>query len=182
MKFPLLFALTLVVTLPSLYVFNALVGSALRIGSVLRLAVASTGVMLAVSASLAPIVVFFAASTTSYPFMKLLIVAFTAASGALGLSFLLRTLERLMAAPSAPRDPSRQESEPGALDAVAGAEALARCACSGSGWPCSASSGRRWRGCCGRSSGRRISPFAWFRARQANFFIDVLRAVGDLLN
>src|SRR4051812_46257234 len=37
LKVPALFLLTLVVTLPSLYVFNALVGSRLTFGSVLRL-------------------------------------------------------------------------------------------------------------------------------------------------
>ncbi|MCA9261506.1 MAG: hypothetical protein KDA61_19955, partial [Planctomycetales bacterium] len=40
-KTPLLFALTLLITLPSLYVFNALVGSRLRLGKVLTLLVAS---------------------------------------------------------------------------------------------------------------------------------------------
>ena len=58
-KVPLLFYLTLLVTFPSLYVFNALVGSRLRLGTVVRLLVASLGVMVAVLASLGPIVAFF---------------------------------------------------------------------------------------------------------------------------
>jgi hypothetical protein len=95
-KFPLLFFLTLVITFPSLYVFNALIGSRLSILSALRLLVASLGVMLAVVASLGPIVIFFAASTSSYPFMILLNVAVCGVSGILGLSFLLRTLHRLV--------------------------------------------------------------------------------------
>ncbi len=95
-KFPLLFFLTLVVTFPSLYVFNALRGSRLSVLSTLRLLVASLGVMLAVVASLGPIVVFFALSTTSYPFMVLLNVATCTVSGMLGLTFLLRTLHRLV--------------------------------------------------------------------------------------
>jgi hypothetical protein len=95
-KLPLLFLLTLVVTFPSLYVFNALVGSRLSLTSVARLLVAMIGVMMAVLASLGPIVVFFSASTSSYPFMKLLNVAAATVAGVLGLAFLLRTLSRLV--------------------------------------------------------------------------------------
>jgi hypothetical protein len=94
-KIPLLFYLTLVVTLPSLYVFNALVGSRLTLATVVRLLVASLGVMVAVLASLGPIVAFFSVSTTSYPFMILFNVVVCSVSGALGLSFLLQTLHRL---------------------------------------------------------------------------------------
>ncbi|MFI4861548.1 MAG: hypothetical protein ACIAXF_12815 [Phycisphaerales bacterium JB063] len=95
-KLPLLFALTLAVTFPSLYVFNALVGSRLTMVSVLRLLIAANGVMLAVFASLGPIVIFFGLSTTSYPFMKVLNVLAATVGGVLGLAFLLRTLHRLV--------------------------------------------------------------------------------------
>ena len=95
-KLPLMFFLTLLVTLPSLYVFNALVGSRLGLRSVVRLVVAMLGVTMAVLASLGPIVVFFSVSTTSYPFMKLLNVVCAAVAGILGLAFLLRTLQRLV--------------------------------------------------------------------------------------
>ena len=95
-KFPLLFLLTLLITFPSLYVFNAIVGSRLNLLSVLRLLVASSAVMIAVVASLGPILVFFSLSTKSYSFMLLLNVAICFVSGLLGLAFLLRTLHRLM--------------------------------------------------------------------------------------
>ncbi len=94
-KTPLLFFLTLVVTFPSLYVFNALVGSRLTFVSVLKLLIAALGVNLAVLASLGPIVAFFSLSTNSYGFMVLLNVAVFAISGALGLTFLIQTLNRL---------------------------------------------------------------------------------------
>jgi hypothetical protein len=100
-KVPLLFCLTLLVTFPSLYVFNALVGSRLTMGAMLRLVVAALCVMMAVLASLGPIVAFFAVSTTSYPFMKLMNVVAYAIAGALGLSFLLQTLHRLSMAQAA---------------------------------------------------------------------------------
>ena len=114
-KVPLLFILTLVVTFPSLYVFNALVGSKLRISAVFRLLVASLAVNLAVLASMGPILAFFSVSTPSYPFIVLLNVFVFAIAGLLGLSFLVQTLNRLAIAergklsPTA-QAPSRSES------------------------------------------------------------------------
>src|SRR5271163_4360015 len=58
-KVPLLFFLTLLVTFPSLYVFNALIGSRLSFGSMLQLLMGSQAVLLAVLASFGPIVAFF---------------------------------------------------------------------------------------------------------------------------
>jgi hypothetical protein len=95
-KLPMLFFLTLAVTFPSLYVFNALIGTRLSAVSALRLLIAALGVMLAVLASLGSIVVFFSLSTKSYPFMLLLNVATSTIAGVLGLGFLLRTLDRLV--------------------------------------------------------------------------------------
>ena len=94
-KVPALFYLTLLVTFPSLYVFNALVGSRLTLVNVLRLLIASLAVNLAVLASLGPIVLFFSASTKSYAFILLLNVIAFSISGFLGLTFLLQTLHRL---------------------------------------------------------------------------------------
>ena len=101
-KVPALFLLTLIVTFPSLYVFNALVGSRLSIVALLKLLIAGLGVNLAVLASLGPIVAFFSVSTTGYSFMVLLNVAVLGASGVLGLSFLLQTLHRMSFLPSSP--------------------------------------------------------------------------------
>jgi hypothetical protein len=78
------------VTFPSLYVFNALVGSRLNMVAMLRLVVAALCVMMAVLASLGPIVAFFAVSTTSYPFIKLLNVAAYAIAGGWGCRFCCR--------------------------------------------------------------------------------------------
>lgn len=111
-KLPLLFILTLLVTFPSLYVFNALVGSRLKWESVLRLLVAANGVMLAVFASLGPIIVFFGLSTTSYPFMKLLNVLAAGVGGVLGLAFLLRTLHRLILVQEAAEQIETDQSDP----------------------------------------------------------------------
>jgi hypothetical protein len=94
-KVPALFLLTLAVTFPSLYVFNALVGSRLSFTAVLRLLVASLAVNVTVLASLGPIVAFFSVSTTSYPFLLLLNVLVFVVAGLLGFAFMLQTLYRL---------------------------------------------------------------------------------------
>jgi hypothetical protein len=111
-KVPVLFFLTLLVTLPSLYVFNALVGSRLDLVTVLRLLIASLGVMVAVLASLGPIVAFFSVSTASYPFIILFNVAVYAVSGFLGLAFLLQTLHRLSALDSQPPPAAEVAAQP----------------------------------------------------------------------
>ena len=94
-KVPILFFATLLVTFPSLYVFNALVGSRLTLVSVWRLLLSGLAVMMTVLSSLGPIVAFFSISTTNYPFMLLLNVVVFGLSGFLGLKFLLGTLQRL---------------------------------------------------------------------------------------
>jgi hypothetical protein len=86
---------TLLVTFPSLYVFNTIVGSRLSALSLLRLLVAALAVTLAVLASFGPIVAFFSLTTTSYPFMVLFNVFLFGVAGLLGLKFLLQTLHRL---------------------------------------------------------------------------------------
>jgi hypothetical protein len=118
-KVPALFFLTLCVTFPSLYVFNALVGSRLRETTLLQLLVASLAVNLAVLASLGPIVAFFSFCTTSSPFMLLLNVMVFALSGILGMVFLLQTLQRLSVMRQFAEEPSPQESS---ADAPFGAQ------------------------------------------------------------
>jgi len=94
-KVPLLFFLTLVVTFPSLYVFNALAGSKLKVFPVLKLLVASLAVNMAVLASTGPILAFFSVSTPNYHFIVLLNVVVFGVAGTLGLVFLVQTLNRL---------------------------------------------------------------------------------------
>ena len=74
-------------------------------------------------ASLGPIVAFFSASTTSYPFMVLLNVVVFGAAGMLGLVFLLQTLHRLNVVMSDPPAEAVGEEKPegpspGALDVM----------------------------------------------------------------
>ena len=116
-KLPGLFLLTLVVTFPSLYVFNALVGCRLSFGATMRLLVGAIVVNVAVAASFGPILWFFTLNTTSYSFIILLNVALLSIGGAVGLGFLLHTLRRLVFTPPISPPPPPPMSEP-----VSGAE------------------------------------------------------------
>ncbi len=189
-KVPALFCLTLIVTLPSLYVFNALVGSRLTLAAVVRLLVATLGVLVAVLASLGPIVAFFSVSTTSYPFILLFNVVVFGVSGSLGMLFLLQTLRRLSGgrAPSPP-DGSAPVSEDqlprpaGALDRIDD-QVLSRHV---------KLIFRIWIvvfGLVGAQMGWVLRPFVgnpnlpftWFRGRESNFFQAVFRTLWSLFS
>lgn len=196
-KVPLLLFLTFVVTFPSLYVFNALVGSRLSVGSILRLLIAGMAVMGALLASFGPIVAFFSASTTSYAFMQLLNVAVFGIAGFLGLRYLLTTLHRLTVASAPPPEipqpdtpvlaatpsaPAAPIGTPGALDTTGeamGKEVLTVF--------------RVWIvlfGLVGAQMawvlrpflGAPGVPFTWFRMKESNFFESVLHSLGNLFN
>ena len=182
LKVPLLFVMTLVVTFPSLYVFNALVGSRLSLASVLRLLVASMAVMVTVLASMGTIVAFFSFSTTSYPFMVLINVVVFAVSGTFGLIFLLRTLQRLSVA-SAVGVPEVNRPVTGALEPLEGqvlgrnVKAVFRC------WVVlfglvGAQMGWVLRPFIGRPE----LPFVWIRGRESNFFQGVMHALASLFS
>jgi hypothetical protein len=200
-KVPALFFLTLVVTLPSLYVSNALVGSRLSITALIRLLIASLAVTIATLASLGPIVAFFSIITTSYPFIVLLNVFVFAVSGFLGLLFLLRTLHRVSIAMRDAAEPARvpeapeiagapDQGSPGAIRPREGAldrmddqvfgthvKTVFRC------WVLlfglvGAQMGWVLRPFIGDPN----TPFAWFRPRQSNFFEAVFHAIGRLFS
>jgi hypothetical protein len=205
-KVPALFFRTLIVTCPSLYVFNALVGSRLTLRSVLNLLLASLAVNLAVLASLGPIVLFFSASTKSYSFIQLLNVAAFTVAGVLGLMFLLQTLHRLTTAivrmdsssqerPSAADDAERQISdaivvdvapvrpEPSAIDMPDG-ETLAQHTRLVFGcWVfVFALVGAQMGWVLRPFIGNPEMPFTLFRERTSNFFEAVFNALSTLLS
>lgn len=111
-KIPLLFLLTLLVTFPSLYVFNALIGSRLTLRAVWQLLVATLSVMIAVLASLGPVVAFFSFSTTGYSFMLMFNVLMCSVAGILGMKFLLFTLQRLTTVFKEGSEPSKPVVSP----------------------------------------------------------------------
>jgi hypothetical protein len=194
-KVPALFFLTLVVTFPSLYVFSALLGVRLGPKDTFRLILVPIVVNLAVLASLGPITAFFTLSTTSYPFMKLLNVFFFTVAGIIGLKVLLAMLSSIEAAQSptaaAAPEPGRPTETQNATIQAATAKPL----------PPSTSRDRTaasttflvWvviYALVGAQMGWILRPFIGspnlsfqlFRGREANFFIDVLRTLGQLLD
>jgi hypothetical protein len=187
-KVPLLFYLTLLVTFPSLYVFNALVGSRLRILTVVRLLVASLGVMVTVLASLGPIVAFFSVSTASYPFMLLFNVAVYTVAGTLGMAFLLQTLHRLSVVDSqapAQFDPLTVElDEPrGALDPLESRVLSKHVKTVFRLWVIVfALVGAQMGWVLRPFVGNPNMPFTWWRARESNFFQAVFRTFGSLFS
>jgi hypothetical protein len=206
-KTPALFVLTLIVTLPSLYVFNALVGSRLRVLSLIRLLVASLAVNAAVLASLGPIVAFFSVSTSSHAFIVLLNVAAFGVAGVLGLMFLLQTMHRLTLSdgPTLRTDSGVLPVAPEQVEATAGelseppATAADHLEPNALDMPDGQVLGAHTRtvfqvwivlfGLVGAQMGWVLrpfigspdAPFTWFRERHSNFFAAVLGALRTLL-
>ncbi|MHC4229105.1 MAG: hypothetical protein ACYSW0_16890 [Planctomycetota bacterium] len=206
-KLPMLFFLTLAVTFPSLYVFNALIGTRLSVVSALRLLIAALGVMLAVLASLGPIVVFFALSTKNYPFMVLLNVATSTVAGILGLKFLLSTLDRLVVVQEGGKSsrvgPKSDGAEAGGAQNVSDttpvsedkpAEPTAALDVAGEFTTVKAKSVFRVWTAVFALVGAQMSwvlrpfigsptlPFEWFRERESNFFIAVVYALMNMFS
>ncbi len=187
-KVPLLFYLTLLVTLPSLYVFNTLVGSRLRLGTFVRLLVASLGVMTAVLASLGPIVAFFSVSTASYAFMLLFNVAVFTVSGVLGLAFLLQTLHRLSIVDSQTPYPAEggswEAAEPAsALDPLENRVLSKHVKTVFRLWVIVfALVGAQMGWVLRPFVGNPATPFAWLRGRESNFFQAILQTIASLLS
>jgi len=187
-KVPLLFYLTLLITLPSLYVFNSLVGSRLKLGTVVRLLVASLGVMVAVLASLGPIVAFFSVSTASYPFILLFNVVVFAVAGVLGLAFLLQTLHRLSVldsqSPTVTEVETREENESAsALDPLENRVLSQHVKTVFRLWVIVfALVGAQMGWVLRPFIGNPDMPFTWLRGRESNFFQAVFRTFVSLFS
>ena len=88
-KLPVLFFLTLVICLPTLYLFNLLFGARLSVRQALAIVLAAFTVTACLTLAFAPISLFFLISAPSYGFFKLLNVAIMTLTGAIGLKFLI---------------------------------------------------------------------------------------------
>jgi hypothetical protein len=186
-KVPLLFYLTLSVTLPSLHLFNSLVGSRLGLGTVVRLLVASLGVMGNVLASLGPIVAFFSVSTSSYPFILLFNVAIFGVAGLLGLAFLLQKLQRLSELDLQPIaeaevEPQHATQSAAALDTLENRVMSRHLKMVFRLWLIVfALVGGLMSWVLRPLVGNPSAPFTWFRSRESNFFQAVFRIIESLL-
>lgn len=193
-KLPALFLITLVVTFPSLYVFNAMLGSRLGFTATLKLLVSAIVVNVTVAASLGPILGFFTLSTTSYPFMIVLNVALMGLSGAVSLGFLLHTLRKLSWIPPLPHSPpvlnvDSDDAPPTETGDVENEHVFSDERSFGE----SRQIFRVWiliYGLVGAQTGWLLRPFigspdmafTWFRHRDGNFFLSVWNSLQLLLN
>lgn len=89
LKMPLLFLLTVMICLPTLYLFNLLYDGRLSVRQVLALALSAVTVTSALTLSFAPIMLFFIVTGQSYLFSVLLNVGILTLNGLIGLWFLV---------------------------------------------------------------------------------------------
>jgi len=88
-KLPILFLITLIICLPTLYFFNLLFGSRLTLPQTLALILTAITVTSVLTLSFAPISLFFWLTAPNYQFFKLLNVAIFTLTGFFGLTFLV---------------------------------------------------------------------------------------------
>ncbi|MEU7612447.1 hypothetical protein [Micromonospora sp. NPDC049204] len=105
LKLPLLFLVTLVICLPTLYLFNLVFGARLSVRQSLALVMVAITVTSMLAVAFAPISLFFLITANDYGFFKLLNVAILALSALVGLRFLTSGMQvlndhGLLAAPS----------------------------------------------------------------------------------
>lgn len=170
-KVPLLLVLTLLVTFPSLYVFAALQRLPLRFGSTLRLLLLTIVAHLAVAASLGPVFAFFAASTTSYPFLLLLNVGFFAVGGVLGLMVLRSAMRRLYADGAEPVPAGRTQPGPARARQALGIWCFVY-----------ATVGAQMSWLLRPFVGAPDQPFELFRPREGNWLVGVLQTIWNLFH
>jgi hypothetical protein len=109
-KLPVLFLLTLAICLPTLYLFNLVLGARLSLVQATALVGAAITVTAVLSLAFAPISLFFLVTAPNYEFYKVLNVAILMLAGIVGLGILvdgMRTLNRL--AHPAPARPERTD-------------------------------------------------------------------------
>ncbi|PSB25538.1 hypothetical protein [Stenomitos frigidus] len=92
-KLPALYLLTLLICLPTLYIFNALFGSKQTIGQHLTYLLTAVSVIAILLCGFAPVTLFFLITVNDYSFFLLLNVAIFGLTGVLGVSFLYQVMK-----------------------------------------------------------------------------------------
>ncbi len=93
LKLPLLFLATMLVCIPTLYIFSVLFGSNQRLSQSLALVLSAITVMAVLMLSFASITLFFMLTTSGYQFFKLLNVFFFIAAGIISMLFLIQGMQ-----------------------------------------------------------------------------------------
>ncbi len=96
-KLPLLFLITAIICVPTLYFFNILFGAKQTLSQNLALILAPITVTAILLFSFAAITLFFMLTTSQYQFFKLLNVLFFAISGGIGVLFLVQGMRTVSA-------------------------------------------------------------------------------------
>jgi hypothetical protein len=94
-KLPALYLITLIICFPTLYFFNILFGSRKTFGQHFAMLLTAVAVISVLLFSFAPITLFFLISTDNYQFYKLLNVVVFAVTGFIGIKFLYQGMEML---------------------------------------------------------------------------------------
>lgn len=94
-KLPALYLITLIICFPTLYFFNILFGSRKTFGQHFAMLLTAVAVISVLLFSFAPITLFFLISTDNYQFYKLLNVVVFAVTGFIGVKFLYQGMEML---------------------------------------------------------------------------------------
>lgn len=159
-KLPALYLITLIICFPTLYFFNILFGSRKTFGQHFAMLLASVSVISVLLFSFAPITLFFLISTQNYQFYKLLNVAVFAITGFIGIKFLYQGMSML-----SKEDEEGQSTRMSILRfwlilyAFVGTQLA---------WTLRP------------FFGSPNSPFELFRQMQGNFYLDILRAFGEI--
>lgn len=159
-KLPALYLITLIICFPTLYFFNILFGSRKSFGQHFAMLLTSVSVISVLLFSFAPITLFFLISTQNYQFYKLLNVAVFAITGFIGIKFLYQGMSML-----SKEDEEGQSTRMSILRfwlilyAFVGTQLA---------WTLRP------------FFGSPNSPFELFRQMQGNFYLDVLRAFGEI--
>jgi hypothetical protein len=97
-KVPILFILTLAIVIPPIYVSNAFVGARLSFRQMLTVLLTATTITVTTLASMATVAFFFALTSRSYDFIKLLHVLIYVYAGLAGLAYFSKTISGLSVA------------------------------------------------------------------------------------
>lgn len=160
-KLPALYLITLIICFPTLYFFNILFGSRKTFGQHFAMLMTAAAVISVLLFSFAPITLFFLISTYNYQFFKVLNVVIFGITGFIGVKFLYQGMQLL-----SKEDSEGLETRMAVLQfwlilyAFVGTQLA---------WTL-----RPFFGNPGR-------PFELFREMQGNFYLDIVKAVGEIL-
>lgn len=159
-KLPCLYLLTLLICLPTLYIFSTFFGSNRSLWQHFAIVLSAASVISALLFGFAPVTLFFLITTNHYQFFKLLNVAIFALTGVIGVNFLYQGIQLI-----SDEDPEGQAIRTRILQfwlilyGFVGSQL---------GWTL--------RPIFGSPS----NPFELFRQMQGNIYLDIVKAVGEI--